>query len=376
LLLYQIHESAGLSLMPRSPKKADSARSLKTAAPLDWVGLTDRGTQRQEAGDLEGAIADFTAAIELAPGELAPRYNRGNAHALSGDLDGAFSDYTEALRISPEFAPAHHRRGLARQRMGDLEGAMRDLDTALLLDATDPLAHGERAALRALIGDFDGAASDAERALEIAPPDWKHRAGTNTLLETLREAQARSPRPPRKADMPKKSTKKASTKKAATAAPPSAVKVLEDVLGKAGWGSAERTDEPDGFITWLMRVEEAESPVAATVVRMSEEIERIVLYVFFRSKAKKARRADVAEFVMRANWDLGDGNFEMDLDSGEVRFKIALDYTGTILSPLLVRNIILDAMDVAEIYTDALDQVMAGKATPKDALAAAEEGFH
>ncbi|UQA61754.1 tetratricopeptide repeat protein [Polyangium aurulentum] len=346
----------------------------KTSAPLDWAGFTNRGTERQEAGDLEGAIADFTAAIELSPGELAPRYNRGNARALSGDLEGAFADYTEALRISPEFAPAHQRRGLARQRMGDLEGAMRDLDTALRLDSTDPLAHGERAALRALIGDFDGAVSDAERALEIAPPDWKHRAGTHTLLETLREAQARSKRPPtKKADMPKKTTKKASTKKAA---PPSAVEVLEDVLGKAGWGNAERTDEPDGFITWLMRVDEEESPVAATVVRMSEEIERIVLYVFFRAKAKKARRADIAEFVMRANWDLGDGNFEMDLDTGEVRFKISLDYTGTLLSPLLVRNIILDAMDVTELYSGALEAVMSGKASPKDALAAAEEGFH
>jgi hypothetical protein len=101
-----------------------------------------------------------------------------------------------------------------------------------------------------------------------------------------------------------------------------------------------------------------------------------VLYVFFSAKAKKARRAEVAEFVTRANWDLGDGNFEMDLDSGEVRLKVALDYTGTILSPLLLRNIILDAMDVTEIYSDALAQVMAGKASAKDALAAAEEGFN
>lgn len=362
--------------MPRSPKKAPTAGSLKkTSAPLDWAGLTQRGTQRQEAGDLAGAVADFTAAIELAPGELAPRFNRGNALALSGDLEGAFSDYTEALRISPEFAPAHQRRGLTRQRMGDLEGAMRDHDAALRLDPNDPLAHGERAALCAMIGDFDGAVADAERALELAPADWKHREGTLSLLETLRAAQARSKRTPRTPDMPttKKSTKKASTKKAA-ASPPSAVEILEDVLSKAGWGSAERTDEPDGFITWVMRVQE-DSPVSATVVRMSEEIERIVLYVFFRAKAKKTRRAEVAEFVTRANWDLGDGNFEYDLDSGEVRFKISLDYSGTILSPLLVRNIILDAMDVTEIYSDALEQVMNGKASPKDALAAAEEGF-
>jgi Flp pilus assembly protein TadD len=348
----------------------------KTAAPLarDWTELTNRGTQRQEAGDLEGAIADFTAAIELAPRELAPRYNRGNALTLAGDLEGAFSDYTEALRISPEFAPAYQRRGLTRQRMGDLEGAMRDLDTALRLDPTAALAHGERAALRALIGDFDGAVSDALRALELAPPDWKHREGTLTLLDTLRAAQAKSQRPPRKSDMPttKKSTKKASKK---AAAPASAVETLEDVLSKAGWGSAERTDEPDGFITWVMPVQE-EGPVAATAVRLSEELERVVLYVFFRAKAKKARRAEVAEFVMRANWDLGDGNFEMDLDSGEVRFKIALDYTGTILSPLLLRNIILDAMDVAEIYADALGQVADGKASAKDALASAEEGFN
>src|SRR5689334_1472624 len=35
--------------------------------PLDWAGFTNRGNAQQAARDFEGAIRDFTAAIELAP---------------------------------------------------------------------------------------------------------------------------------------------------------------------------------------------------------------------------------------------------------------------------------------------------------------------
>lgn len=387
--------------------------------PLDWAGFTNRGNARQAARDFEGAIGDFTAAIQLAPTRLAPWFNRGNARALSGQAARAIDDYTEALRIDPTHAPAYARRGLARQRAGDLRGAERDLELAIRAAPSDPEPHGHRAAVRALLGDLAGARVDCERALELAPAGWKHRAEMVSLLETLQAASAETVEEEKRmaASKAKKSAKKSSKKaargtssleeKAAVkraaakkgAAKKSAPKkgapkksapkkgaakkgapkkgavvkaiaVVEEVLTAAGW-QYEHTDE-DGWSTFVTTVDDG-GPVAATVARLSEELQRLVLYVIFRESAGEGTIGEAVEFVTLANWGLGDGNFEMSPESGEVRFKVSLDYTGVPLAPLLVRNVILDAMDAAEVYADALTAVLRGETSAKAAISAAED---
>jgi tetratricopeptide (TPR) repeat protein len=397
--------------------------------PEDWAAYTNRGNARQAARDFEGAIADFTRAVELAPGKLAPWYNRGNARALSGKAALAIDDYTEALRIDPAFAPAYARRGLARQRAGDLGGAHRDLTLAIDADPSAPEPYSHRAAVRGLLGDLAGARADCERSLELAPEGWKHRAEMVSLLETLHAAEAETVGEEKRmaATRAKKTAKKAArkaTKKAArkaagaspvkrgagkaagkdaakktaakktaakgaakkTAAkkgaakkggpakrsrrePPTATQIVEGVLAAAGW-QFDREDN-EGWSTFSTPVDDGGS-VAATVARLSEELQRFVLYVVFRESASAATIGETAEFVTRANWGLGDGNFEMSPESGEVRFKVALDYTGVPLAPLLVRNVILDAMDATEVYEQALTAVMRGDASAKAAIEAAE----
>ncbi|WP_170229052.1 tetratricopeptide repeat protein [Polyangium fumosum] len=332
-----------------------------------WAEINNRGNRKQEEGDLDGAIADFTKAIKLAPGEHAPRYNRGNARSLADDVDGAIADYTDAIKIAPNFAPAWQRRGLSKQRHGDLEGAIVDLEEAIHLAPAEPSAYGERAALRALRADFTGAVEDCVRALALAPLDWHHRPNTQNLLDMIRKAEEKQ----RTETM---AAKKAGTKarKAAKVeeAPRTARLVVEEVLGASGFTFALAEDEA-GYIDYLAAV--GQGIVEAFAVRLSEELERVVVYVIFEPKAKKELRTELAEFVTRANFGMGDGNFEMDFDDGSVRFKIALDYTEEPLSPLLLRNMIFDAMDTTEVYADALARVIAGKAKAKTAVRAAEK---
>jgi hypothetical protein len=378
--------------MPRSTKKAPAKTTparktpakkapTKRVAPRraagsegripPWAALNNRGNRKQEDGDLDGAIADFTAAVELAPGEHAPRYNRGNARSLGGDLDGALADYTDAIEIAPEFAPAWQRRGLTKQRRGDLEGALADLDEAVRLSPDEPSSYGERAALRALRADFAGAVEDCERALAMAAPDWHHRQNTQHLLDTIRKAAGnqRTEKMDGKKDG-KKGRKGAKVAEVAEEAPRTARMVVEEVLGASGFSFALAEDE-QGYVDYMAAV--GQGIVEGFAVRLSEELERVVIYVIFEPKAKKELRGELAEFVTRANFGMGDGNFEMDFDDGSVRFKIALDYTEEPLSPLLVRNMIFDAMDTTEIYADALARVIAGKSKAKAAVRAAEK---
>jgi tetratricopeptide (TPR) repeat protein len=59
--------------------------------------IVNRGLAKQRKGDLDGAIADYTKAIELKP-DLAVAYvNRGNAKQAKSDLDGAIADFTGSV---------------------------------------------------------------------------------------------------------------------------------------------------------------------------------------------------------------------------------------------------------------------------------------
>jgi len=57
-----------------------------------------RGNIRYTLKQAGGAVADFTAALELAPDQVGICLNRGNAYKLSGDYKAATSDYSKLLK--------------------------------------------------------------------------------------------------------------------------------------------------------------------------------------------------------------------------------------------------------------------------------------
>jgi tetratricopeptide (TPR) repeat protein len=81
-------------------------------------------------GDLDGAIADFTKALEHNPRDASAYMNRGTARSARGDQDGAIADTTKALEHNPRDADAYYNRGLARGNKGDRDEAIKDLQKA------------------------------------------------------------------------------------------------------------------------------------------------------------------------------------------------------------------------------------------------------
>src|SRR5215203_7306544 len=64
----------------------------------------NRGLDRQNSGDLDGAIADYTKALSLKsqPLILATIYNnRGNAFMGKNDFAAAIADYGSAIQLQP-----------------------------------------------------------------------------------------------------------------------------------------------------------------------------------------------------------------------------------------------------------------------------------
>jgi len=73
----------------------------------------ERGKARHRSGDYDGAIADYTRAIELDPKFSQAYYNLGLAKKHKGDMDGAIADYSTAIRFAPALALAYMNSGLA-----------------------------------------------------------------------------------------------------------------------------------------------------------------------------------------------------------------------------------------------------------------------
>lgn len=81
----------------RSRKKPEGGT--KSRRPGDDESLVKRGLQRQAQGDHDGAIEDFTKAIELNP-NLAKAYaSRGVSKEAKGDGAGAKSDYSTSIQL-------------------------------------------------------------------------------------------------------------------------------------------------------------------------------------------------------------------------------------------------------------------------------------
>jgi tetratricopeptide (TPR) repeat protein len=137
--------------------------------PKDTEGFVNRGSARGFNGDANGAIADFSRAIELDPKSLSASYNRGIARLQKGDYNGAIADLSRAIELSPATADYYNDRGLAKLRKGDNDGAIADFTRALELDAKNVVGYRNRALAKNMKRDADGALADYNRAIELDP---------------------------------------------------------------------------------------------------------------------------------------------------------------------------------------------------------------
>ena len=80
-------------------RESASAAVGATSGREKWVRYLFRGAEKQNKGDLDGAITDFTKVIELKPDDAAACFNRATAKQAKGDLDGAIVDRTKAIQL-------------------------------------------------------------------------------------------------------------------------------------------------------------------------------------------------------------------------------------------------------------------------------------
>jgi hypothetical protein len=75
------------------------------------------------------------------------------------------------------------------------------------------------------------------------------------------------------------------------------------------------------------------------------------------------------EYLTRINYGLIIGNFEMDFDDGEIRYKTSIDVEDDPLTPALIRPVIYVNLLNMDRFLPGLEAVLTGELTPQAASA-------
>lgn len=83
--------------------------------------------------------------------------------------------------------------------------------------------------------------------------------------------------------------------------------------------------------------------------------------------------ASMAEFICRANYGLKNGNFELDMRDGEIRFKCFVDCEGVTPTLEMVKNSIHCPAAIFDFYGAGIVDIIFGNSTAKQAIAKCEK---
>ena len=109
----------------------------------------------------------------------------------------------------------------------------------------------------------------------------------------------------------------------------------------------------------------------AVTVAVDRGLERIHVYAATDHNVPVAHRGSIAEFTTRANFGLQGGKFELDMRDGELRgcgMYVSSDQD----SSIRLAKFLHEVLNLVERYYPGVTDVMAGRATPEEAIEAIE----
>lgn len=99
-----------------------------------------------------------------------------------------------------------------------------------------------------------------------------------------------------------------------------------------------------------------------------EEQQQVVFYSICPFTAPKATRHEIAEFITRANYGLILGNFELDLNDGDIRYKTSIDVEGDKLTGALIRNLVYTNVLTMDQYLPGIFSMLEQGMAPEQAI--------
>lgn len=116
-----------------------------------------------------------------------------------------------------------------------------------------------------------------------------------------------------------------------------------------------------------------ENGKADLVIDVREKEKRVIIYVSGPVNTPEPKRQLLADFLTRANYGLIIGNFEMDFNDGEIRYKSSYVFDDTFPpSEDVFLKSMYAAINTFDRYLPGIMVLMFGNITPQDAIAQVE----
>ena len=173
--------------LDRAIRDYDAALELRPDFALARV---NRGNAFDAQGAYGRAIADYDAVLRLKPGAADVYFNRANTYLRMGETAKAIADYDTVIGLKPDDVAARINRGIAYRKAGRLDLAIADFDWALGRDPDSAAAYRHRALAYALKGHFQRAIDEYDRALALDPDSRAAAAGRHRAREALAAERA------------------------------------------------------------------------------------------------------------------------------------------------------------------------------------------
>ena len=104
------------------------------------------------------------------------------------------------------------------------------------------------------------------------------------------------------------------------------------------------------------------------IAQAREEQQEFIFYSVCEVNAPENKRAEMAEFITRANYGLYIGNFEMDYRDGEIRYKTSIDVEGDRLTPALIKSLVYANVALMDRYLPGIMSVIYADIAPQEAI--------
>lgn len=95
--------------------------------------------------------------------------------------------------------------------------------------------------------------------------------------------------------------------------------------------------------------------------------DQLVFYSICPIPVPREKISIAAEYISRVNFGLPVGNFEIDFDDGEIRFRTSADFEDIDVSLEMVHHLFYINVAAMDRYIAGIQDVLVG-ATPRDAL--------
>ena len=122
------------------------------------------------------------------------------------------------------------------------------------------------------------------------------------------------------------------------------------------------------FIEFTTELKNCKAMGPVRVMVIPNKDSALLSYAVCPIRAEKAVRGEVCEYLMRANQNLGVGCFEMDFDTGEIRYKTYLLMQGPLPPRIVILRYIVVTHLMLDRFGDGLLRVLFGVDKAADAI--------